>query len=123
MKNLKVNVKKIMLVGALGGSLVLCTGCGNRKIITPGAQTYNTAIIIRNNNAAVIDIESWKDFDDGEQLEIWTNDGTSILTTAYDTKLVNTEKSNIDIEELCRTLIGPDGTISYYDQNVKTKTK
>ena len=119
----KANIKKLALLGLLGGSLVLMTGCGNRKLIMPGSQTYNKAIILRGNNAAIVDVEKWKDFDDGEQLEIWTKDGSVILTSSYDTKLVNTENTDKPIEEICQAIVGPEGTVTYLAEPGKVLTR
>ena len=120
MKNLNVNFKKLLLIGALGGSLALTTGC-NRNILI-GTQSFDKAIIVKDNNAVIINIASWKDFD-GEQFELTTKDGMVILTSSFDTKLINSENSDKKVEELCELLVGPDGTISYYDHNSKVKTK
>ena len=121
MKNINVNFKKLLLIGALGGTLVLTTGC-NRNILI-GAQSFDKAIIFNDNNAAVLDIASWKDFNDGEQLELTTKDGMVILTSAYDTKLINSNNSDKSVEDLCKAILGEDATISYFDKNVKVKVK
>ncbi len=56
---------------------------------------YNKAIIIKGNNAIILPISQWKDYE-GEQLQLKILNGPTILTAAYDTILVRDSKLSID---------------------------
>ena len=104
-------VGKIMLAGVAISSTLLLSGCGNYTILDT-KYTYNKAIIFDEDSATIIEIEKWTDYD-GEQLQIQTKDGAYILTSSYDTKLMDDRNSDISAEDLVRSLKGDDVQINY----------
>jgi len=56
---------------------IILTGC-NKQIFDTD-YSYNKAIITFGNEHKVVEIKSWKDFEDGDQIQITTKDGTSYL--------------------------------------------
>ena len=116
--------RKLIIGGAcvLGGAIAAeaITGIvlpltGNRQIIDT-KYAFDKAIIINSdgNNACIVDIEKWNDYEDSEQIQLVLPDGTCILTSAYDTKLVNIdEDSYLTIEDIARAINGENTEISY----------
>lgn len=120
MKNLKLNKKAISIALATTISLSM-TGCGNRNVFDT-KYTFNKAIIFGDDTATIIEIDKWKDYD-GEQLQITTKDGLVIVTSSFDTKLVNDKKSEIKAEDIARSIKGEDVEIIYLDDVPKQKQK
>ncbi len=56
---------------------------------------YNKAIIMKGNNAIILPIAQWKDYE-GEQYQLKILDGPTILTASYDTILVRDSKLSLD---------------------------
>ena len=104
--------KKILLVGILITSLLLLSGCNYDLFDTK--YTFNKAIIFGDDCATIVEIKKWTDYD-GEQLQIETNDGTFILTSSFDTKLIDDRKSDIKAEDIVKAIKGEDVKINYLD--------
>lgn len=117
-KNLKVNKKFIALgmIGALG--TMTLTGCNYTLIDLQ--YTFNKAIIFGDHTAVIVEIQKWTDYD-GEQIQIQTKDGVFILTSSFDTKLIDDRNSSIKAEDIARSIAGEDVVITYLDGNVKTR--
>jgi len=85
-----VNKKLLAAILALGMALSLA-GCGNRQMIDL-TYTYKYAIISLPNGEIVEGkVDSWKDFEDGDQLQI-TVDGVTYLVHATDAVLITEER-------------------------------
>ncbi len=124
MKIKNLNIRKKAVAMALAGTLTSCTlltGCGNHQFFDT-KYTYNKAIIVNGNCASIIEIDKWNDYE-GEQLQIVTKDGLVILTSAFDTKLINDETSELSAEEVARGLVGEDGEITYTLPKGRTRTR
>lgn len=109
-------VGKIMLAGVAISSTLLLSGCGNYTILDT-KYSFNKAIIFDEDSATIIEIEKWTDYD-GEQLQLQTKDGAYILTSSYDTKLMDDRNSDISAEDLVRSLKGDDVQINYLGDSV-----
>ena len=107
------NTGKAVLAGIIISSILLLSGCGNYNMVDT-KFTFNKAIIFGEDCATIIVIEKWTDYD-GEQLQIQTKDGAYILTSSYDTKLIDDRKSDISAEDLIRSIKGEDVQINYLD--------
>lgn len=124
MKN-KNNIA-IKLVGAvLVGTIAVTSFTGCNKTILDTKYKFDTAVIVNDNVATIVEIKKWKDYE-GEQLQIETKDGLVIITSSFDTKLLNTKDSSISAEDFAKTLVGENGEVHYYDEdlsknNVKIK--
>ena len=121
-KNLKFGSKAKAI--ALGSMLVLSTsvltGCGNYDAFDTNFS-FNKAIIFNDDKACIIDIATWADYD-GEQIQLILTDGTIILTSSFDTKLINDEKGIISAEEIAKAIAGDDIEITYLDPKIYKKT-
>ena len=120
MKDLKINKKAVAILAAGGITLSTLTGCNMTCVDTK--YTFNKAIIFRDNTATIVEIKKWADYD-GEQLQLITKDGLIIVTSSFDTKLINDEDSNLTAEDVARSIIGEDAKINYMFENANQKTK
>lgn len=78
-------MKKLILMLVL--STFLLAGC-NRQVLDL-TYSYNYAIIqLPNGEVVEGKIESWRDYDDGEQLQVKMN-GITYLTSSYNCVLIN----------------------------------
>lgn len=73
--------KKLLIIGT-----ALCigalAGCGNQTFIDTN-YTYDRAIIkLANDEVIEVEVKEWRDYEDGEQLQIITPDGTVYLTSS-----------------------------------------
>ncbi len=85
-----MNKKLLAAILALGMALSLA-GCGNRQMIDL-TYSYKYAIISLPNGEIVEGkVDSWKDFEDGDQLQI-TVDGVTYLVHATDAVLITEER-------------------------------
>lgn len=85
-----MNKKLLAAILALGMALSLA-GCGNRQMIDL-TYSYKYAIISLPNVEIVEGkVDSWKDFEDGDQLQI-TVDDVTYLVHATDAALMTEER-------------------------------
>lgn len=85
-----MNKKLLAAILALGMALSLA-GCGNRQMIDL-TYSYKYAIISPPNGEIVEGkVDSWKDFEDGDQLQI-TVDDVTYLVHATDAALMTEER-------------------------------
>lgn len=83
-------MKKKILVAILAVTTVLgLTGCGNKDIFDTN-YTFDRAIIALPNGESIeVEIKQWKDYEDGDQLQIIAEDGTVYLTSTLNCTLIN----------------------------------
>ncbi len=112
-----MNKKKVITL-ALIATLATATLTGCNKDVWDFKYTFNKAIIVNGDTATIVEIDKWTDYD-GEQLQIITKDGTIIVTSSFDTKLINDKDGNIKAEDIARALVGDEGEITYLDTGKK----
>lgn len=120
-KNLKISNKaKALALAGLIATTPLLSGCNYTMIDTK--YNYNKAIILSREikRATIVSVKKWKDYD-GEQLQIITESGMPMITSSFDTKLINDEFESA--EEVAKALLGEDVEISYLGQQQKQKTR
>lgn len=76
-------LKKILVVGMIALAL---TGCNYQ--VADFNYAYDYAIININGEYQKIEIDAWRDYEDGEQLQITAKDGTVYLTSSFNCTLV-----------------------------------
>ena len=84
--------KKLIATVLALGMVISMSGCGNRQMIN---LTYNykyAVISLPNGDIVEGAVESWRDYDDGDQLQI-TVDGVTYLLHAANVALMTEEKS------------------------------
>ena len=85
-----MNKKLLAAILALGMALSLA-GCGNRQMIDPTYSYKYTIISLPNGEIVEGKVDSWKDFEDGDQLQI-TVDDVTYLVHATDAVLMTEER-------------------------------
>lgn len=85
-----MNKKLLAAILALGMALSLA-GCGNRQMIDLTYSYKYTIISLPNGEIVEGKVDSWKDFEDGDQLQI-TVDGVTYLVHATDAALMTEER-------------------------------
>jgi major membrane immunogen (membrane-anchored lipoprotein) len=82
-----MKVKNIlMLIILLAVAAFALTGC-NMSIIDT-TYTFDKAIVYMGNEKIELEIKKWKDYDDGEQIQIETKDGKVYLTSMNNAILI-----------------------------------
>ena len=81
--------RKTIILITLITLLITLTACNKTMLDTN--YTFDKAIIQKGDKEIIVDIESWKDYDDGEQLQLELTDGSVILVSSYNTILVCTK--------------------------------
>lgn len=77
--------KKLLLMLCV---LPLLTACGNQQFIDT-TYTFNKAMIkLQDGTVTTVDIQSWRDFEDGDQVQIKTTDGTTYLVHSSNCTLI-----------------------------------
>ncbi len=75
-------MKKVIIAIVLGVMLVILTGCmvGNRNIGVDWQQTFNRAYIKLGDDWQKIVVKSWRDFDNGDEVQIVSTNDITYLT-------------------------------------------
>ena len=84
--------KKLIATVLALGLVISMSGCGNRQMID---LTYNykyAVISLPNGDIVEGAVESWRDYDDGDQLQV-TVDGVTYHLHAANVALMTEEKS------------------------------
>lgn len=108
--------KKVKLLsGVLVATLAISTLSGCNYKMVDFEYDFDTAIIINDGVATIIDIKNWTDYD-GEQIQIITKDGTILVTSSFDTKLMNSKEGEVSPEDFAWHLVGENGEVNYYNE-------
>ena len=119
-KNLNIRKKAIAMATAGVLATVVLTGC-NQQVMDVKLK-FNKAIIFHEDTEVIVDVKYWDDYE-GEQLQLITPDGLIIVTSSYDTKLINDEKSLLTAEDVARSIGGDDIEIRYLEKHEKGNVK
>lgn len=114
-RNLLLKKKAIAMAIASSLSTTTLTGCGNQTLFDT-QYVFNKAIILSENSALIVEVDSWTDYEDGEQIQIKTKEGAVILTSSYDTKLIDDRNSTVTAEDIARGILGEDVEITYLSE-------
>ena len=82
---------------------------------------YNKAILFNKNNAVVLNVNNWKDYE-GEQLQIVTDDQLVILLSSYNSKLLYDKQSDIKAEEFAKMYVGDDGKVTELGKDIDSNS-
>lgn len=66
---------------------ILCTGC-NKQIIDT-TYTFDKAIMYVGGEWITIDVDSWDDYDDGDQIQVKDTDGNTYLVHSTNITLIH----------------------------------
>ena len=87
----------------------------NKNIIDTD-YSFNKAVVFNGNRATVINITNWKTYE-GEQIQVKTEDGITMLLSSYNTKLFYDINCKIKAEQVAAMYVGSDGVVSIYGKN------
>ena len=87
-------MKKLILVAMTAISLTLLTGCegdwweSNRCELLDRNHTFTKATVIYGNTNVVYEVVAWKDYPDGDEVQLWVKDessprGQKVVLTHY----------------------------------------
>lgn len=82
-------MKKFVLVALLIAVVVVLTGCATNKQIFDTNYSFKYAVVMRADGEQLIEIKSWRDFTDGDQLQFTSIDGITYLTHASNVILLS----------------------------------
>lgn len=86
MKNM--SWKMLLVVVVLFVTMFVLTGCGNKDLFDT-VYTYNYAIVdFLDGNVEKINVKQWRDYEDGEQIQIIAKDGTVYLVNSVNCILI-----------------------------------
>lgn len=83
---MKTAIAKILLMVMLCGMIVImCASCGNKDLFDT-KWTYNVAYITIGNDTVKVEVASWRDYSDGDQIQVvdkngyvWLSNSTNIV--------------------------------------------
>ena len=89
-------MKKLILIAALAAGAVCLTGCerdgdyreSNRCVMRDQNHTFTKATVMYGNTNVVYDVVAWRDYTNGDEVQIWVKDessprGLKVLLTHY----------------------------------------
>jgi len=82
-------MKKIILAILLILGLALLSACGNRQVGIDTNQTFTKAYINIGGEWKTVTVKAWRDFQDGDEVQITTKEGVVYLTHYMNVVLVN----------------------------------
>ena len=75
-----MNKKVILLVLVLILTVVILSSCGNRQVGIDTNQNFNKAYINLGGEWKLITVKAWRDFENGDEIQVVASDGTVYLT-------------------------------------------
>lgn len=82
-------MKKFALVALLVAIAVALTGCSYNKQMFDTNYSFKYAVVMRADGEQLIEIRSWRDFEDGDQIQFTSVDGITYLTHASNVILLS----------------------------------
>ena len=82
-------MKKVILIAILAIALIVLSSCGNRQYGIDTNQTFKTAYIRLGDKWEVVSVKSWRDFPEGDEVQIITDKGKVYLSHYSNMVLVN----------------------------------
>ncbi len=81
------------------------------KAFFDGTWAFNKAVVFNGNNALVLPVDVWKDYE-GEQLQVVCTNGLVLNLCSYNTKLINDQKSTMKAFDFAQNYVGSDGIVN-----------
>lgn len=77
---------------------------------------YNKAIILTDNVATIVPLETWRDYEEDDKLQLKLEDGTCILVSSDKVKLINDDDAKEDsLHNYALSLVGSEDSVVYYN--------
>ena len=84
-----MNKKIVVLVLVLVAAVFILSSCGNRQVGIDTNQSFNKAYINIGTEWITVDVKGWRDFDNGDEIQVVAKDGTVYLTHYCNMVLMN----------------------------------
>lgn len=81
------------------------------KAFFDGTWAFNKAVVFNRNNALVLPVDEWKDYE-GEQLQVVCLNGLALNLCSYNTKLINDQQSTMKAADFASAYVGSDGVVT-----------
>lgn len=125
---------KVMLCGIMLSAVLLLSGCGNevtntnQQIDVVQPITSSTAIIMENENALIVDLQSYdkyirdmganhySTYAEDRTWILYTSNGDKLLVDFDSVKFIEGEDSHEKAETIAQALIGENGQVTCYDE-------
>ena len=78
--NIRNKLKIAILVVLAVATMFIVSSCGNRQVGIDTNQSFSRAWIKLGNNMVEMHIKAWRDFREGDEIQITAEDGTVYLT-------------------------------------------
>lgn len=82
-------MKKVIAILLMVILLVILSSCGNRQVGIDRNQTFTKAYIKLGNEWKIVSVKAWRDFKDGDEVQIVTDSGEVYLSHYSNIVLVN----------------------------------
>ena len=82
-------MKKVIAILLMIILLVILSSCGNRQVGIDTNQTFTKAYIKLGNEWKIVSVKAWRDFKDGDEVQIVTDSGEVYLSHYSNIVLVN----------------------------------
>ena len=90
--------RNFLISGLIIALTVFLWGCANsgeasafNKQLFDFNYAFDTAIIDLHSEVITVEVKSWTDYEDGEQLQVIAKDGTVYLTSSYNCTLIKSK--------------------------------
>ena len=104
----------------LQGTTINYSSAWNKNLIDLN-YTFTKAIILSNETATIVDLDTWTDYKEDDKIQIKLKDDTCILTNIDKVKLINDEKAGEDsLKNYAISLVGSEENVIFYEP-VNTK--
>ena len=80
----------VMVLGVCFMILTTTTSC-NKQIVDT-TYTFDTAVIYVGGEWITVDVDSWTDYSDGDQIQVKAKDGTTYLVHSNNITLIHSSK-------------------------------
>lgn len=93
----------------------------NKKIVD-FTYSFNKAMILSDDTVTILQLDTWKDYEEDDKIQIKLQDGTCIFTDIDKVKLINDKNAQEDsLKNYAISLVGSEDKVIYYDAKVNTK--
>ncbi len=82
--------------------------------------TYNKSVTFNGNNAVILPVGDWRDYS-GEQLQVTSVDGMTVLLNSYNSKLIYDSVSSTKAEDFAQMYVGSDGTVTDFSKEYNSE--
>lgn len=119
--------EKVMNYNEMQGITINNTPDSSNKNIFDLNYTYNKAIILTDEIATIVEINSfnsWKDYGEDDKIQLQLTNGMNILTTINNVKLINDSNAKEDsLFNYAVSLVGSEENVVKYTYKTKIKNK